>query len=345
MEYNLEVPSLLNERIFEKIKKKYLLAQTPSSNPQGIILGGQPGSGKSFLSNEIKKEFIDNFIFISTDDLRPYHPAYSALQQNPETVQNAANLVNPYASAWTERLIEHCITQKYNLIIDSTLGGNTEAVYWTIDMYRNNGYQVHLRVMAVPAIISKLSIFLRYETQLAEKGFARWTRMEDHDDRFEKLETVLEEIITSKPIDSLKFYERVLGNNGTTCLECLDSFNTLIFQNNFDDRIFENFNKVRSELTYSNDLLHEIREKASKITVYRFLQAYSYIPEVRNRIKNLIKNRNGDFSEFHAFCENEINPINKNIQKVLPEIITILVNNGTLMPIFNEIRKTLFTDI
>lgn len=263
MEYNLEVPPLLNERIFEKIKNKYLLAQTPSSNPQGIILGGQPGSGKSFLSNEIKKEFTDDFIFISTDDLRLYHPAYSALQQNPETIQNAANLVNPYASAWTERLIEHCITQKYNLIIDSTLGGNTEAVYRTIDMYRQNGYQVHLRVMAVPAIISKLSIFLRYETQLAEKGFACWTRMEDHDDRFEKLETVLEEIVTSKKVDSIKFYQRIFGDNGTIELEAFDAWET--------------FKIVRNSLDSNTK---KVVKKTSK------------------RVLGLIQKRKGDLSEF-----------------------------------------------
>jgi predicted ABC-type ATPase len=187
MNYNIELPNSLNERIFEKIKKKYLLDIRSSMNPQGIILGGQPGSGKSFLQKEIAKEFTEDFIFISTDDLRLYHPAYLELQQNPETVQNAANLVNPYASAWTEKLIKYCIKNKYNLIIDSTLGGNIQAVYDTIDKFRYNRYQVHLRVMAVPAIISKLSIFLRYETQLAEKGFARWTRMEDHDDRFNNL--------------------------------------------------------------------------------------------------------------------------------------------------------------
>ena len=57
MIYNIELSDLLNERIFQKIKRKYLLEQTPSQNPQGIILGGQPGSGKSFLKSEIKKEF------------------------------------------------------------------------------------------------------------------------------------------------------------------------------------------------------------------------------------------------------------------------------------------------
>ncbi len=222
MSYNIELPNSLNGRIFEKIKKKYLLDIRPSVNPQGIILGGQPGSGKSFLQKEIAKEFTEDFIFISTDDLRLYHPAYLELQQNPETVHNAANLVNPYASAWTEKLIKHCIETQYNLIIDSTLGGNIQAVYDTIDMFRNNAYQVHLRVMAVPAIISKLSIFLRYETQLAEKGFARWTRMEDHDDRFNNLKINLLEIEMNKKPNSIKFYERVLGVSGTTQLRFLE---------------------------------------------------------------------------------------------------------------------------
>lgn len=105
MEYNIELSSKFSERVFEKIRKKYLFEKEPSTNPIGIILGGQPGSGKSFLVNEIKKEFQKDFIFISTDDLRLYHPAYSALQQNPETLQNVANLVNPYASAWKHRSI------------------------------------------------------------------------------------------------------------------------------------------------------------------------------------------------------------------------------------------------
>jgi predicted ABC-type ATPase len=224
MNYNIELPNSLNERIFEKIKKKYLLDIRSSMNPQGIILGGQPGSGKSFLQKEIAKEFTEDFIFISTDDLRLYHPAYLELQQNPETVQNAANLVNPYASAWTEKLIKYCIKNKYNLIIDSTLGGNIQAVYDTIDKFRYNRYQVHLRVMAVPAIISKLSIFLRYETQLAEKGFARWTRMEDHDDRFNNLKINLLEIESIKTPDSIKFYGRVLEESGTNQLRCLEGF-------------------------------------------------------------------------------------------------------------------------
>ena len=134
---NIDISQSESEEIFSDILFDFVEIRKPSAstNAKGIILGGQPGSGKSFLKDEVRSEFTEDFIFISTDDLRLYHPAYLELQQNPETVQNAANLVNPYASAWTEKLIKYCIENKYNLIIDSTLGGNIKAVFDTIDMF------------------------------------------------------------------------------------------------------------------------------------------------------------------------------------------------------------------
>lgn len=224
MKYSLELSDSQKERIFEKIKKKYIREYFPSSNPQGVILGGQPGSGKSGLQKQIIQEFKEEFIFISTDDLRLEHPAYQSLQQNPETFQNAANDVSIYANDWTKKLIKYCIENKYNLIIDSTLGGDVQANYDTIEMFINNGYQVHLRVMSVPAIISKLSIFLRYEEQLMEKGFARWTLMKDHDNRFEQLKANLFEIRNAYKLNSLKFYERVFDEYETIGLKCVESY-------------------------------------------------------------------------------------------------------------------------
>ena len=262
---NIDISQSESDEIFNDILFDFVEIKSPATNtnPKGIILGGQPGSGKSYLKDEVMLEFNESFIFISTDDLRLYHPAYLELQQNPETVQNAANLVNPHASAWTEKLIKHCIENKYNLIIDSTLGGNIQAVYDTIDMFRNNGYEVHLRVMAVPAIISKLSIFLRYETQLAEKGFARWTRMEDHDDRFNKLKINLLEIQNTKKPDSIKFYERVLGETGTTQLRCLEDFEV----------------KDLGNVEVNSDKLF-------------------FIKQMTEKVKNLIQNRGGEVPDF-----------------------------------------------
>lgn len=251
MEYNIELSREFSERVFEKIKKKYLFEKEPSIYPIGIILGGQHGSGKSFLVNEIKKEFQKDFIFISTDDLRLYHPAYAFLQQNPETLQNAANLINPYASDWTERLIKQCIENKFNLIIDNTLGGNISAVYQTIDMLRENNFFFHQRLMAVLAFISKLSIFLRYESQLKEKGFAKWIRMEDHDDRFEKIPNLAEQIFTTKPPDITRFYQRVVSEKSTISLKSSQVF--FLDNNAFPTFAFlKEFNLFRNHLEESH---------------------------------------------------------------------------------------------
>ena len=282
---NIDISQSESEEIFNDILFDYVEIKRSSANtnPKGIILGGQPGSGESYLKDEVILEFNESFIFISTDDLRLYHPAYLELQQNPETVQYAANLVNPYASTWTEKLIKHCIENKYNLIIDSTLGGNIEAVYQTIDMFRNNGYQVHIRVMVVPAIVSKLSIFLRYETQLAEKGFARWTRMEDHDDRFEKLAENIPKIISTKKLDSFGLYKRVLNKKGTDKIEPV--FN-IAFRNredvmkNVEFRMQNHFKTIRDSMVEEDKI---------------------YLVNIASKIKEMIHKRGAKVGEFEKF--------------------------------------------
>jgi predicted ABC-type ATPase len=300
MKYNIELSSEFSDRIFDKIKRKYLFEKEPSTKPIGIILGGQPGSGKSFLANEIKKEFKKDFIFISTDDLRLYHPAYLKLQQNPETVQNAANLVNPYASAWTERLIKHCIENKFNLIIDSTLGGNINAVYQTIDMLRENDFSFHLRLMAVPALLSKLSIYLRYEYQIKEKGFARWTRMEDHDDRFEKIPNVLEQMFTTKPPDTARFYQRVLSEKTTIALKSSQLFT--FDKNAFPTFVFlQNFDLLRNQLN----------ENDAGFTIYSIKSIAGYIQQ-----------REGNLEEFKTTILQESNKISSKLKKKILKTIT-----------------------
>ena len=304
MKYSLELSDSQKKRIFEIIKKKYLREQYPSTNPQGVILGGQPGSGKSKLPPKIIQEFKEDFIFISTDDLRRHHPAYKELQKNPETVQDAANLVNPYASAWTEMLIKYCIESKYNLIIDSTLGGNVQANYDTIEMFINNGYQVHFRVMAVPSIISKLSIFLRYEEQLAKEGFARWTRMEDHKDRFENLETNLLHLISRYELSSLKFYERVFDDYKTIDMECVESLGKK------EIKKWTGFENNR-EFTLNN---------------------FPFLINTINKLSNIIVETGRNKRDFETFVQKDISSfvgIKNEVQKFNSYIIELVESNET----------------
>lgn len=274
----------------------FTFAKTTQTKPLGVILGGQPGAGKSYLVKEVEDEFQKDFIFISTDDLRLYHPAYSALQQNPETLQNAANLVNTYASAWTERLIKHCIENKFNII----MGGNVNAVYQTVDMLRENDFSFHLRLMAVPAFISKLSIFLRYEFQLKEKGFARWTRMEDHNDRFEKIPQVLEQIFTSKPPDTARFYQRVLTEKITISLKSSQVF--FLDKNTFPTFAFlQDFHLNRNQLNRNN---------------------IGFIVDSISNIEAFILQRRGALDEFRAMILQESDKITGRLKRMILKTIT-----------------------
>ena len=292
----IEITNEKSEEIFNDILFDFTFAKTAQTKPLGIILGGQPGSGKSFLVKEVEDEFQKDLIFISTDDLRLYHPAYAALQQNPETLQNATNLVNPYASAWTEKLIKYCIENKYNIIIDSTMGGNIQAVYDTIDLLQGNQYDFHLRLMAVPALVSKLSVFLRYESQLKEKGFARWTRMEDHDDRFEKIPKVLEQILLNKPPKTIRFYERILATKGTISLKPSQVF-VLPAQNS---SFLDNFQTSRNQL-FENDTGFMIN-------------SIQFIAES-------IKSRNGDLEEFKSVILHKIQNKSNKIKTIITKVI------------------------
>ena len=120
--------------------------------------------------------------------------------------------------------------------------------------------------MAVPALISKLSIFLRYETQLAEKGFARWTRMDDHDDRLSKLKGNITQIVTTKKPDSVKYYQRIFGQHGTIGL-----------------KFIKNLDVEKQEIP---------------------AKTLAYIANTTNEIREMIQKRHGDSTELEQFIRN-----------------------------------------
>ena len=204
----------LNEAIFKKALTAFFQGKSRQQVPQAILLGGQPGSGKSLLVEEAGKEFGKNVLYVSADDLRAFHPAYNELRTDPLTRANAANLVSPYANQWTEGIIGTAIHNKVSLIIDSTLGGKVESYYQTLDKLKEQGYQTHLRVMGVNGKVSKLGIFERYETQLQQEGTGRWTRMEDHNDRYRKIPIVMEDLLKKYDFASIVLFKHKIEQAG-----------------------------------------------------------------------------------------------------------------------------------
>ena len=65
------------ELVFEKILKMYKSSYSPKEKPKVFLLGGQPGAGKTGLENMINAE--DEYISISGDDFREYHPKFKEI--------------------------------------------------------------------------------------------------------------------------------------------------------------------------------------------------------------------------------------------------------------------------
>ena len=67
------------QKAFQQILKFYKSRYTSQENPKAFLLGGQPGAGKSALENMINIE--DEYVSISGDDYRKFHPLYDKLNK------------------------------------------------------------------------------------------------------------------------------------------------------------------------------------------------------------------------------------------------------------------------
>ena len=103
-----------------KAYRDYILKNAISTNsPSAIMLGGQPASGKSFLTERVIQEYKDtSFFIINGDNYRIYHPYYKEENKNPLTYSVRTH---PFSNVFTENLIKDCAARKYNIIIEGTM--------------------------------------------------------------------------------------------------------------------------------------------------------------------------------------------------------------------------------
>ena len=78
-------------KAYNKIKKLVTKGKTGVSNPITIVLGGQPGAGKSGIYNLARERFNGNIVELDCDKFREFHPNADELakkQQNKNRIQS-----------------------------------------------------------------------------------------------------------------------------------------------------------------------------------------------------------------------------------------------------------------
>ena len=188
---------------FKQILEYYKSMYSPTENPKVVLLGGQPGAGKSGLENmvNIKK----NYVSISGDDYREYHPRFKEI--NLEHGREASKYTQQWAAEITEKLIRELRKEKYNLIIEGTLR-TAELPLKEASAFKKAGYEVELNVVVVKAEKSRLGTLERYEAMLKQDKVPRMTPKEHHDLVVNNIGNNLEIIYNSKAFDNIKLFDR-----------------------------------------------------------------------------------------------------------------------------------------
>jgi energy-coupling factor transporter ATP-binding protein EcfA2 len=196
-----------HENVFKQLLKEMLETTEPQECPSIVILGGQPGSGKSKLTEIARGVFFDDkpVAVINGDDYRQNHPQARKIYDMHD--KRYAEMTDPDVRKWTPRLLEAAIEGRRDIIFEATMR-NREPLMTTIKHLKEEGYKVGVFVLAANEHASRIGIVSRYENQKFSGKIARWTPTETHDEAYKNMPATVEAIELESPIDHISVYGR-----------------------------------------------------------------------------------------------------------------------------------------
>lgn len=201
-----EVSKYAMESAYKDVERDALARTTPQEQPKAILLGGQPGSGKSALAAEAIRELraSGGAVVIDADRMREENPRYKQLSK--EDPQNAADRTHKEAGEWATRLTMVAVENRRNLVVDGTMR-SPENIRDLTARLKESGYEVEARVLAVNPETSMTRARLRFEEQVAERGTGRFVNKEQHDNAYVGMVESVRALERDKLTDSVRVYD------------------------------------------------------------------------------------------------------------------------------------------
>ncbi|MFF5706658.1 zeta toxin family protein [Streptomyces sp. NPDC012794] len=197
-----------NRRIFEEeIVPELLEGRAAQATPTVVFLVGQPGAGKSRVTEMVATALnaLGGFVDVDSDLYKPYHPAYDALMAQDDTLMAAYTRAD--GRAWMAQAEEYVRAHKLHAIIQET-SQNAGAVEDKIFAYRKAGARIEGLFMGVPQAMSNQGIVNRYVEQLADRGQGRLTVQANADESYRGILDLAEGIDDGVLVDLVSVYRR-----------------------------------------------------------------------------------------------------------------------------------------
>ena len=151
-----------HRRIFEELRRQHISQRKASSKPKAIIVCGQPGSGRSSQIPTITQEFSGGGAVLLEE---------SEMQKQPQS------------------LFEEALYGRMNLVIKATLPKDE-----MLKKLREEGYTTSVYIVSAHESESLLSLYQKYEGQLATRGIGDKPKIAEHDEIYRKLPEALQRI-------------------------------------------------------------------------------------------------------------------------------------------------------
>lgn len=216
-DYRLDAELL--QSIFDKSIAPSLFGNdvSASETPHLVLIGAQPGAGKTFAGESVAEAQSGTITPIVGDDMRLFHPAYRhLLDQSPADMPAATAQAS---SAWVEMAIDYAIAHHLSVLVEGTFR-RPELPLDTAARFSAAGLRTQAVLVTVPPEVSRASIASRFVDDHSSGQSARFTPLEAHDIAFDALPATVRALTAAgAPIDRFTVMTRTTtifdkGRNG-----------------------------------------------------------------------------------------------------------------------------------
>ena len=279
----------LTKEDFSKLQGGIIEAATLDIKPvkqlTAVILGAQPGSGKTQVQRVVQENFKDNIVLCNADNFREVHPLAQQLKKlYPELYPEISA---PISQLWAAGVQQYCRNNKLNYILETTLKDG-EMLNKTIEALKESGFKVELEVLAVNKKVSFLGTQQRYEEMILIDGSGRTVTRQAHDMRYNAITESLRVVTQRKLYDRLNIYGRDIMNTGKKNIN-----GVYLVAQNPDNPLTTYLNERDKEWTpqekkYFDNLVHQVIEMKNQrqATVNEIEQFKNYFNDENRRINN-----------------------------------------------------------
>lgn len=169
------------DKIYKNITKNKII----ETDKRAIVLGGQPGAGKSSLIKKYSGELNHNVVIINADEFRKYHPRFNEIEKDSasinssDTRSNSSTRTGEWSGKMSEAILRKSVENGYNVIIEGTFR-TTEIPIKTLAGLRSNNYETTIAIKTCPQEQSYQNTIDRYESEKQLNGYGRLTPKEHH---------------------------------------------------------------------------------------------------------------------------------------------------------------------